>query len=105
MIAIGIWLIVDGSDFDFITEKDYASPAAILIATGVITTVISIVGVIGALGMWYCVLVVVSEGEGGGRGGEGRGREGGGEGGGRVSGLCKQGITCTGGFLDQLSSK
>ena len=59
LIGVGIWLIVEGTDYSFITDS-LASPAALLIVAGVVTVVISIVGIVGALGMWYCVLVVVS---------------------------------------------
>jgi hypothetical protein len=57
LIGVGIWLIVEGTDYSFITDS-LASPAALLIVAGVVTVVISIVGIVGALGMWYCVLVV-----------------------------------------------
>ena len=59
LIGVGIWLLVQETDYSFVTDSLYASPAALLIVAGVITVVISIVGVIGALGMWYCVLIVV----------------------------------------------
>jgi hypothetical protein len=60
LISVGIWLIVRGTDYSFITDSLYASPASLLIVAGIVTVVISIVGIIGALGMWYCVLIVVS---------------------------------------------
>ena len=60
MVAVGIWLLVSERDFDFITDSIYASPAALLIVAGAITVIVSIVGIIGAIGMWWCVIVLVS---------------------------------------------
>ena len=60
MIAVGIWLLVRNQDFDFLTNSIYLSPAVLLIVAGVITVVISVVGIVGAVGMWWCVIVVVS---------------------------------------------
>lgn len=58
MVAVGIWLLVSERDFDFITDSIYASPAALLIVAGAITVIVSIVGIIGAIGMWWCVIVL-----------------------------------------------
>jgi hypothetical protein len=60
LIGIGIWLIATDATFSFITNSAIASPAALLIVAGVVTAVISVVGIIGAIGMWYCILVFVS---------------------------------------------
>lgn len=58
LIAVGIYLLVVDQSFSFITRSLYASPAALLIVAGVITVVITIVGIVGSIGMWYIPLII-----------------------------------------------
>lgn len=49
VFAIGIWAIVEDQNYSFVTGNNIVSGAAILIAAGIITFIICVVGILGAL--------------------------------------------------------
>lgn len=57
LIGLGIWLVVSQNDFDFLTGTQYASGGVLIIIAGVITTIISAIGIVGGAGMWSGVLI------------------------------------------------
>ena len=61
MFAIGIWAVVIGSNFSFVTGNDIISGAVLLIVAGIITFVICVVGILGAIFKARPLLVVVSD--------------------------------------------
>ena len=52
-------MVID-SDFSFVTGTPYASGAVLLLIGGVITCVIAAFGVLGGLGKWWALLLIVS---------------------------------------------
>jgi len=61
LIAGGAYLIASGSNLSFLTGNGIASGAAIIIICGVVTLVITGIGLLGAFGLWRPLLVIVSE--------------------------------------------
>ena len=61
LIGGGIYLIVAGSSLDFFTGNRVLSGAAIIIICGVVTAVVSGIGLLGACGLWRVLLGIVSE--------------------------------------------
>ena len=59
-MAGGIYLVVIGDTYSFITNSTYAAGAPILIVCGVVTLLIAIVGLIAAIGLWWPLLLIVS---------------------------------------------
>ncbi len=62
VFSIGVWAIVAESDFSFITGNAIVSGAAILIVAGIVTIIICVVGILGAIFKARPLLAVVSEG-------------------------------------------
>ena len=60
VFAIGIWAIVEDQNYSFVTGNNIVSGAAILIAAGIITFIICVVGILGALLKLRPLLLVVS---------------------------------------------
>ena len=60
VFAIGIWAIVEDQNYSFVTVNNIVSGAAILIAAGIITFIICVVGILGALLKLRPLLLVVS---------------------------------------------
>ena len=61
IIALGIYLLVVDADYSFVTGTRYASGAVLLLIGGFITCVIAAFGVLGGLGKWWGLLVIVSD--------------------------------------------
>lgn len=49
VFAIGIWAIVEDQNYSFVTGNNIVSGAAILIAAGIITFIICVIGILGAI--------------------------------------------------------
>ena len=60
VLALGIYLLVEGQTYDFVTGREAASGAALLVASGVITFCIAAVGFVGACFKWRPFLGIVS---------------------------------------------
>ena len=60
VFAIGIWAIVEDQNYSFVTGNNIVSGAAILIAAGIITFIICVIGILGAIFKLRPLLVVVS---------------------------------------------
>ena len=61
LLAGGIYLVAIGSTYDFVTGNQYASAAPILIICGAVTMVIAIIGIVAAIGLWWPLLLIVSD--------------------------------------------
>ena len=61
-LAIGIWGVVVSvqGDYEVLTGSNLISGAVLLIVSGFITIVVSMLGFCGAAGMWRPILVIVS---------------------------------------------
>jgi len=59
-LAVGIYLAVVGNSLSFLTGgNSYTGGAALLIICGVITVVITGLGILGGIGLWRPILVIV----------------------------------------------
>ncbi|XP_064399862.1 CD82 antigen-like [Halichondria panicea] len=56
LTGLGIYLLASGNDLQFITGNQYANGGALILIAGLITFIIALVGLIGAAGMWSCVI-------------------------------------------------
>ena len=62
MLAIGIWTVLDKSEFEELLGTDlYVSAAYIFVATGVVVTLISLLGCMGAIKEIRCMLFTVRQ--------------------------------------------
>ena len=61
VLGIGIWAVVRENDFAFLTGNDIASGGAILIAAGVVTLIVCVIGILGGIFKNRPLLVIVSE--------------------------------------------
>jgi len=60
ILGVGIYLVVVGNNFAFLTGGgNFTSGAALLIICGVITVVITGLGILGGIGLWRPILVIV----------------------------------------------
>jgi len=58
-LAVGIYLAVVGNSLSFLTGgNSYTGGAALLIICGVITVVITGLGILGGIGLWRPILVI-----------------------------------------------
>lgn len=60
ILGVGIYLQVVGNNFAFLTNNTLVTGAALLIICGVVTVVITGLGVVGGIGLWRPILVIVS---------------------------------------------
>ncbi len=63
LLGIGIWLVVvanDQEEAETITGDSYVAGGALLIVSAIVTIAICAVGVIGAIGLFRPLLVIVS---------------------------------------------
>ena len=58
--AVGIWLVVEGNSLSVITGNSYVSGAAVIIAAGVVTALICVLGIVAAIGKFRPLLAIVS---------------------------------------------
>lgn len=58
VFAIGIWAIVEDQNYSFVTGNGIVSGAAILIAAGIITFIICVIGILGAIFKLRPLLIV-----------------------------------------------
>lgn len=56
--GVGVWLVVEGNTLSAVTGNSYASGAAVIIAAGVVTTLICVVGIIAAIGRLRGLLAI-----------------------------------------------
>lgn len=56
--GIGVWGVVEGTDYDAITGSETVSAAALLLVGGIVTFAVASVGIIGACGMWRPLLLI-----------------------------------------------
>ena len=61
VFAIGIYTVVEGQNYSLVTGNDVISGGAILIAAGVVTMIITFVGIIGAIFKLRPLLALVSD--------------------------------------------
>lgn len=57
IFAVGVYLIVESQSYSFITGSDFASGAALLIVSGIVTAFIAALGFVGACLKWRPLLV------------------------------------------------
>jgi len=61
ILGVGIYLAVVGNNFAFLTGgNQFTSGAALLIICGVVTIVVTGLGILGGIGLWRPILVIVS---------------------------------------------
>ena len=60
LVGLAIYLLASQNDLRFLTGSNIASGAVLILIAGLITSVISFIGVLGAVGMWPVLLIVVS---------------------------------------------
>ena len=60
LVAFGIYLLVGDNTLRVLTGNEFASDGALILVAGVITAIISFVGILGAAGKWPVVLGFVS---------------------------------------------
>lgn len=60
LVGLSIYLLATQNDLTVITGNRIASGAVLILIAGLITSVISFIGVLGAVGMWSVLLIVVS---------------------------------------------
>ena len=60
LVAFGIYLLVGDNTLRVLTGNEFASDGALILVAGVITAIISFVGILGAAGKWPIVLGFVS---------------------------------------------
>ena len=60
ILGVGIYLQVVGNNFAFLTGNSFVTGAALLIICGVVTVVVTGLGVLGGIGLWRPLLVIVS---------------------------------------------
>lgn len=61
LIGLSIYLLATQNDLSFITGSNIASGGALILIAGLITAIISLIGILGALGKWSALLIVVSQ--------------------------------------------
>ena len=59
IFAAGIYLAVTGESYEILTGSSYTAGAAIIIVCGILTVAIAVVGVIGCLGQFRIILLIV----------------------------------------------
>ena len=60
MLVVGVWTVVDKSDFEKLLGTDlYVSSAYILIATGIFVSLVAFLGCLGAVKEIRCMLLTV----------------------------------------------
>jgi hypothetical protein len=57
---LAIYLLATQNDLTFLTGSSIGSGAVLILIGGLITAVISFLGVLGAIGMWPVLLIIVS---------------------------------------------
>lgn len=62
LIGLAIYLLATQNDLTFLTGSRVASGAVLILISGLVTAIISFIGVLGAIGMWPVLLIVVSRG-------------------------------------------
>ena len=60
LIGLAIYLLATQNDLAFLTGSNIASGGVLILIAGVITAIIAFIGVLGAIGMWPALLIVVS---------------------------------------------
>ena len=60
LIGLAIYLLATQNDLTVLTGNRFASGGVLILIAGLITTIISFVGVLGAIGMWPVLLIIVS---------------------------------------------
>ena len=61
ILALGIWLLVIGSNLSFLTGNSYASGAAVVVVIGVVTAIICLLGCVAGIALRKVLLVVVRQ--------------------------------------------
>ncbi len=59
LVGLSIYLLASQNDLAFLTGNRIASGGVLILIAGIITAVISLIGVVGAIGMWPVLLIVV----------------------------------------------
>lgn len=58
LVGLSIYLLASQNDLKFLTGSSIGSGAVLILIAGLITAVISFIGVLGAIGMWPVLLIV-----------------------------------------------
>ncbi len=61
LVGLAIYLLATSNDLSFFTGNQIASGGALILIAGIITAIISFIGILGAIGMWPVLLIVVRE--------------------------------------------
>lgn len=59
-MGLAIYLLATQNDLTVLTGSRFASGGVLILIAGIITAVISFIGVLGAIGMWPVLLIIVS---------------------------------------------
>ena len=59
LVGLAIYLLASQNDLKFLTGSEIGSGAVLILIAGLITAAIAFVGVLGAIGMWPILLIVV----------------------------------------------
>lgn len=60
--SVGVYLVTTGDTFA-LTGSSAFSGAVLLIICGGVTSIVALGGVLGAVGLWWPILILVGEGE------------------------------------------
>ena len=60
ILATAIYLLASQNDFDFVTGSRFYSLGVLILVAGFITAIVSLCGVVGGIGMWRVLLIIVS---------------------------------------------
>ena len=60
LVGLAIYLLASQNDLRFLTGSEIGSGAVLILIAGLITAAIAFIGVLGAVGMWPILLIVVS---------------------------------------------
>ena len=64
VMAVGTWVVIKNEDFSYVTGDKFVQGAGALVSAGVITTIISIIGIFGCIFKARPLLVIVSNNKG-----------------------------------------
>ena len=60
VLGVGAWGVAQNNAFNFITGNRIIGGAAVLIIAGIVTIIISVIGILGSAFKWRPLLVIVS---------------------------------------------
>ena len=60
LIGLAIYLLATQNDLQFLTGSRFASGGVLILIAGLVTSIISFVGIVAAIGMWWWLFMIVS---------------------------------------------